>query len=79
MKQHASQKKAPERVEGEGSYDASRRYREGLEASIREGKTEELAKEAEKALEGPEGKTLRAAEEKAKHARTPDRANAPRR
>lgn len=62
---------------GEGNYDATRRYRQGLEQSMREGKSEELAKEAEEALEGPEGKALREAEEKAKRGQIPG--SAPRR
>jgi hypothetical protein len=53
-------------IEGEGSYEATHRYDAGLATSIREGKTEQLAKDAEKALEGPEGKALRDAEEAAK-------------
>lgn len=48
---------------GEGNYDATRRYREGLEKSVREGKTEELGEKAKKALEGAEGDELREAEE----------------
>lgn len=51
---------------GEGNYDATRRYREGLEKSVREGKSEELAEEAKKALEGEEGEELRKAEERGK-------------
>jgi hypothetical protein len=58
-------------VIGEGNYDASKRYREGLEKSVREGKTEELGEKAKKALEGGEGKDLREAEEKGKNAKTP--------
>jgi hypothetical protein len=54
-------------VEGEGSYTAARRYREGLERSVREDHTEELARQAAKALDGPEGDSLRAAEDVAKH------------
>jgi hypothetical protein len=52
---------------GEGNYDASRRYREGLENSVEKGDAEKLAEEARKALEGPEGEELREAEEDAKH------------
>jgi hypothetical protein len=51
---------------GEGNIAADRRYREGVERSVREGDTEELAKEAADALDGPEGASLRAAEEAAK-------------
>lgn len=53
-------------VGGEGNMDADRRYREGVERSVREGDTDKLAKEAADALDGPEGASLRAAEEAAK-------------
>ncbi|MBS2018199.1 MAG: hypothetical protein JST00_35335 [Deltaproteobacteria bacterium] len=53
---------------GEGNYDASRRYREGLEKSVQEGNAGELGEKAKKALEGPEGDALRRAEEKGKNA-----------
>jgi hypothetical protein len=56
---------------GEGNYDASRRYREGLERSIRKGDADELAEEAKRALEGEEGRELRKAEEKGKRAENP--------
>lgn len=51
---------------GEGNYDASRRYREGLEKSVQKGDAGELAEKARKALEGPEGDELREAEEEGK-------------
>lgn len=60
-----------EGVEGEGSYTASRRYREGLERSVKKGDSNKLADEAAKALEGPEGDALRAAEQSAKQGKTP--------
>jgi hypothetical protein len=53
-------------VEGEGSYTADRRYREGVQRSEQAGRSDELAKEASKALDGPEGAVLREAEERAK-------------
>ena len=53
-------------LQGEGNYDATRRYDEGVKQSIDKGKTEELADKAKKALEGPEGEELRKAEEMAK-------------
>ncbi|MFO0738935.1 MAG: hypothetical protein U0270_23775 [Labilithrix sp.] len=56
---------------GEGNYDASRRYREGLEKSVQEGNSEQLGEEAKKALEGPEGADLRRAEEQGKRADIP--------
>jgi hypothetical protein len=60
-------------LQGEGNYDASRRYRKGLEKSVREGRSEELGKKAEEALEGPEGEELRRADEKGKRSQTPGR------
>lgn len=59
------------KVEGEGSYTAARRYREGLEQSVKKGDADELAKEAADALDGPEGESLRAAEERGKQAKIP--------
>ena len=56
---------------GEGNYDASRRYREGLEGSVEKGDAHELAEKAKRALEGEEGKDLRDAEEKGKRGEVP--------
>jgi hypothetical protein len=56
---------------GEGNYDASRRYREGLEKSVQQGNSEQLGEEAKKALEGQEGADLRRAEEQGKRADIP--------
>lgn len=56
---------------GEGNYDATRRYRKGLEESVRKGNAEELGERAKEALEGPEGEELRRAEEQAKKADIP--------
>jgi hypothetical protein len=53
-------------VEGEGSYTATHNYDEGVARSVAAGKTEELAKKAAKALDGPEGDELRQAEKAAK-------------
>ena len=61
---------APTGVEGEGSYTASRRYDEGVERSVEKGDTEQLAKAAAKALDGPEGAELRRAEQAAKRGQT---------
>lgn len=60
-----------EGVEGEGSYSASRRYREGLEKSVKQGDSDELAQRAADALDSPEGGALREAEERGKHGKTP--------
>jgi hypothetical protein len=54
----------PESVEGEGSYTAARRYREGVEQSLQKGDSEKLADEAAEALDGPEGADLRHAEQR---------------
>jgi hypothetical protein len=58
-------------VTGEGNYDASRRYRQGLEESVKKGNAEELAEQAQKDLEGPKGDELREAEERGKKAKVP--------
>jgi hypothetical protein len=57
-------KKRSAKLEGEGSYTATRNYDRGTEKFIakNKGKISKMAKDAEKALEGPEGKSLRAAE-----------------
>ncbi len=58
---------------GEGNYDASRRYREGLEKSVEKGNANELGEKAKEALEGEEGDALRRAEEQGKRGETPKR------
>lgn len=57
---------------GEGNYDASRRYREGVEKSVERGDAERLARTAKEALEGEEGDELRDADERGKKADTGD-------
>ena len=49
-------------VEGEGSYTATRDYQRGVERTMKSGKIDKKAKEAERAIEGPEGEELRRAE-----------------
>ncbi len=60
----AKAKKRASKLEGEGSYTATRNYDRGTEKFIakNKGRISKMAKDAEKALEGPEGKSLRAAE-----------------
>lgn len=53
-------------LEGEGSYTASRNYREQVEQSIHNGGLEDAAEAAAAALDGPEGEELRRAEKAAK-------------
>lgn len=55
-----------EEAGGEGNYEATRRYNEGLEKSVQKGNAEELAENAKKALEGPEGDELREADAQGK-------------
>jgi hypothetical protein len=56
---------------GEGNYDATRRYRTGLEESVKKGNAEELAKKAKEALDGKEGDELKRADEQGKRADVP--------
>lgn len=56
---------------GEGNYDASRRYREGVKRTVEGGRTEELAEEAKEALEGDEREDLERAEQAGKEAQIP--------
>ena len=55
-------------LEGEGSYTATRNFDKAQQSFVKQnrGKIAKLGKEAEAALEGPEGKSLRDAEKKAK-------------
>lgn len=56
---------AKSEVQGEGNYDASRRYDKKLEKFVDERRSEipGMAQDAERVLEGPEGDELRKAEE----------------
>jgi hypothetical protein len=49
-------------VEGEGSYTATRAYNAGLARAGKEGQSRELGEKASKALDGPEGDSLREAD-----------------
>jgi hypothetical protein len=55
-------------VIGEGNYTAAREFRKDEEAFVRANRSRipEMGKEAERALEGPEGNDLRQAEEEAR-------------
>ncbi|MFN4282987.1 MAG: superoxide dismutase [Alphaproteobacteria bacterium] len=55
-----------QKIEGEGSYRATRDYNKGVAKSVATGKSEEKAKEAKKALDGKEGDELKRAEEAGK-------------
>lgn len=58
--------------QGEGNYDAARRFDADERKFVQSGKVEEKAREAEEALDGPEGEELeRARRETAKGAGKP--------
>ncbi|HQT53767.1 MAG: hypothetical protein Q8N10_05680 [Phenylobacterium sp.] len=46
------------KIQGEGDYDAARRFRQAEEDFVKTGPVEQKAKEAEEALDGPEGAEL---------------------
>ncbi len=52
-------------LQGEGNYDAARRYDEGTEKFVASHKSDipKMGKDAEKAIDGPEGDDLRKAED----------------
>jgi hypothetical protein len=52
-----------DQIQGEGNYDAARRYRKAQEDFARSGKVDKAAHEAEDAIEGPEGAELERARE----------------
>src|ERR1700679_2863502 len=54
--------KGPFENEGEGSRSAARNYDEATEKYVKSGRVEEAARNAEAALDGPEGDELRKAE-----------------
>jgi hypothetical protein len=63
-----------EEIHGEGNYTAARRFRESEEqfAARNKQKIPDMAKDAEKAIDGPEGDELRRAEDRARsHAAGP--------
>lgn len=67
--QKATQAAGSPDLEGEGNHTADRRYREGVERSVKGGKIDENAEEAARALDGPEGDALREAQEATRHGR----------
>ncbi len=52
--------------EGEGNRTAARRYDAGVAETVASGKVDEAARQAEEALDGPEGDALREAEKEGK-------------
>jgi hypothetical protein len=48
-------------IQGEGNYDAARKFDAEERVFVKSGQVEKKAKEAEEALDGPEGEELEAA------------------
>ncbi|WP_437570222.1 hypothetical protein [Sorangium sp. So ce542] len=67
--QKAAQQTQSADIEGEGNHTADRRYREGVQRSVKDGKIEQHAEEAAEALDGPEGDALREAQEATRRGR----------
>ena len=59
-------KKSDSKLEGEGSYSATRRYNQHLGEAIDSGDIETAADEARRAIDGPEGPELKRAEQQGK-------------
>jgi hypothetical protein len=64
----ADRKTGDRGVQGEGDYRSARTYKRDIDKFMngKSGQIRGMAKEAEKALEGPEGEELKKAEEKGK-------------
>lgn len=64
----ADHKSGDNGVQGEGDYRSAREYKRDIDKFMREksGQIPDMAKEAEKAVDGPEGEQLKQAEEKGK-------------
>ncbi|HEY4158485.1 MAG TPA: hypothetical protein VGM29_10320 [Polyangiaceae bacterium] len=60
------QKQPSKKLEGEGSYTASRRYDANVRKYIASGASVKAASNARKAVEGPEGTQLKKAEQRGK-------------
>lgn len=54
------------KLEGEGSYEGTRRYNAGVKKKIAKGEVGPAAEEAKRALDGPERRELEEAEKEAK-------------
>jgi hypothetical protein len=61
------------KIQGEGNYDAARKFDAEERAFVKSGQVEKKAKEAEDALDGPEGEALeRARKATGERGRTPE-------
>lgn len=60
------------KIQGEGNYDAARKFDAEERAFVKSGQVEQKAKEAEAALDGPEGEELeRARQETGERGKSP--------
>jgi hypothetical protein len=63
-----------EKIQGEGDYEAARRFDDEERAFVKSGQVDQKAREAETALDGPDGDDLeRARKETGEHGQTPER------
>ena len=62
----------PSQIQGEGNYDAARKFDTEERAFVQSGKVDQKAKAAEAALDGPEGEELeRARKESGERGKSP--------
>jgi hypothetical protein len=74
MKQGGAAMTDKNKIQGEGNYDAARRFDEEERKFVESGQVEEKAKAAEEALEGPEAEELeRARKETGERGAMPER------
>jgi hypothetical protein len=74
MKQGGSVMTDKNQIQGEGNYDAGRRFQKEEREFVKKGPVEQKAHEAEEALDGPEGEELeRARRESGQRGAMPER------
>ena len=71
MKKHKPRNSNARKLEGEGSYTATRRYDESVRSFAAQGNVEQLADDARRALQGREGPELQRAEKVGKSGNLP--------
>ncbi len=65
-----STRKGDDGIQGEGNYEAGRRFQDAEHKFVETGPVAKMAREAADALDGPEGKELEAAREASAHGHT---------
>lgn len=73
LPQNQDKKQMPgsSKIEGEGSYEATRRYNQDVRDFVKSGEVEEKARDAKNAVEGTEGDALKDAEQQGKSGKVP--------